>query len=638
MNTQNNHEEISKSDQQRAERDKRLDSMKNADGSKKKIRTGPKPWKIALIIVIIAAVVLGLVWLVLRNNGYREINTPAGSIDGKNISALEANFYAGMQFQNMIPAGAFTENGKSILAQSYPMADGEVMSVRDSILTNFRQQIVEVKFLSEEAHKNNFELSDEDKALIDDFAKQVQEGAAASQMTPDDLLRSLCGPGASLNTIRPILEEQLLSDRYRMAKLDEMEVSDEEMETYYESNKDDLDKVDLRVFTINAASPEPEKKDEAKASEESAESEKDVDASEEDDKNAADEADKDDENQDGEQDSDKASDKDSDEKTENADKKLEDADKQERLIQEARDKAQKMLDGVKDEKSFRELATQYAANESERENIEKNDSTMVSGAQKNLLQPDMAAWAFDSERKEGDKTVIDGPGGSSIVYFIRRYRDERPIYNSRHILIKLADDLTDEALDKAKEDAKAEAERILELYRSGEQTEEAFGELAKEYSQDPGSKDRGGLYENIMPGSFVKPYEDWMAEEGRKAGDVGIVYAESGNYKGYHIIYFVGAGDPAWKVNVSATLRAQALRAWINDNTATLYFKDNPEGMKLVIPADPDAAASVQESLNKVKETEEGGEDAGDQPHDTEPEASQEAEKPSDETAAEESK
>ena len=46
--------------------------------------------------------------------------------------------------------------------------------------------------------------------------------------------------------------------------------------------------------------------------------------------------------------------------------------------------------------------------------------------------------------------------------------------------------------------------KILTRAKAGED----FGELAKRFSEDPGSKDKGGLYENFKRGTMVKPFED----------------------------------------------------------------------------------------------------------------------------------
>lgn len=50
---------------------------------------------------------------------------------------------------------------------------------------------------------------------------------------------------------------------------------------------------------------------------------------------------------------------------------------------------------------------------------------------------------------------------------------------------------------------RAQAEEVLNRAKAGED----FAALAKEFSTDPGSKDKGGLYENIRMGQMVKPFE-----------------------------------------------------------------------------------------------------------------------------------
>jgi peptidyl-prolyl cis-trans isomerase D len=89
-----------------------------------------------------------------------------------------------------------------------------------------------------------------------------------------------------------------------------------------------------------------------------------------------------------------------------------------------------------------------------------------------------------------------------------------------HILIKI-NDKTDEAT------AKAKAQSLLKRVQSGE----SFAKLAKEYSQDPGSAERGGDLGLFGRGTMVQPFEDsvFALEEGKLSG---LVQSPSG----FHII------------------------------------------------------------------------------------------------------
>ena len=69
----------------------------------------------------------------------------------------------------------------------------------------------------------------------------------------------------------------------------------------------------------------------------------------------------------------------------------------------------------------------------------------------------------------------------------------------RHILLS-----TQGKSDAEKAEIRKKMEGILERARAGED----FAALAKEYTDDPGSKENGGLYENFGRGRMVKPFED----------------------------------------------------------------------------------------------------------------------------------
>ena len=92
----------------------------------------------------------------------------------------------------------------------------------------------------------------------------------------------------------------------------------------------------------------------------------------------------------------------------------------------------------------------------------------------------------------------------------------------RHILL-----LTQEKTPAQKADIRKKMEEILARAKKGED----FAALAKEYSEDPGSKENGGLYEDFGRGKMVKPFEEaaFTVPIGEISGIVETTY-------GYHIL------------------------------------------------------------------------------------------------------
>ncbi len=92
----------------------------------------------------------------------------------------------------------------------------------------------------------------------------------------------------------------------------------------------------------------------------------------------------------------------------------------------------------------------------------------------------------------------------------------------RHILL-----MTQGKSDSAKKAIRKKMEGILARAKKGED----FAKLAKKYSEDPGSKDNGGLYKDFGRGRMVKPFEDaaFNTPVGKISGIIETRY-------GYHIL------------------------------------------------------------------------------------------------------
>ncbi len=84
-------------------------------------------------------------------------------------------------------------------------------------------------------------------------------------------------------------------------------------------------------------------------------------------------------------------------------------------------------------------------------------------------------------------------------------------------------------------DKKATAEQILSRAKAGED----FAKLAAEFSQDPGSKDKGGLYEGVTKGKMVPEFE--AAALALEPGNVSPNLVETPY--GYHIIKLEKKGE-----------------------------------------------------------------------------------------------
>ena len=93
----------------------------------------------------------------------------------------------------------------------------------------------------------------------------------------------------------------------------------------------------------------------------------------------------------------------------------------------------------------------------------------------------------------------------------------------RHILVKFAGEKPEEH-----DAAKVKAQGIFDRVKKGED----FTKLAKEFSDDPGSKDKGGMYPGEMVEQFVEPFK--KAVESVKPGEL-VPYLVETQF-GYHVI------------------------------------------------------------------------------------------------------
>lgn len=398
------------------------------------------------------------------------------------------------------------------------------------------EQLKQVYALTEEAEAAGFEY--DAAADVDAAVESLETSAGDADMTVSEYVKASYGSLATLDNVKSFVEKSSIATAYYNSVEDATEVTSDEVNAYYDENKDNYDSVDYLICKIEADMPEEETEAaETDAVEtEIAESET---LSEE----------------------------------EQAAKEAEEEAVKAAAMEEAKAKADEMLTQVTDESSFSPLYADYATDntvEFEKTNVKKSAVSPTA----------VAEWLFDNARQAGDKTVIEDSTNNAyyVVYFKERYLDHAKTVDVRHILIRAdaetTDDMTDEekttAEENAKSEAKKKAEDVYEEWKNGDATEDSFAALANTYSEDTGSNTNGGLYEAVTQGQMVTSFNDWIFDVARKPGDTDIVESEYG----YHIMYFVGDNAEQWYVNIENTLRSNKMQEYITNLTADIEVVD----------------------------------------------------------------
>ena len=130
--------------------------------------------------------------------------------------------------------------------------------------------------------------------------------------------------------------------------------------------------------------------------------------------------------------------------------------------------------------------------------------------------------------------------------------------------------------DEAWAEAEKKANDLLTEWQNGEHTEDSFAFMAAENSQDPGSVENGGLYEDIYPGKMVDEFDAWCFDPARQPGDTGIVETSYG----VHVMYFDGFGNSYRDTLVENALRTADYNAWHDGVVGDNAYTTVPFGMK----------------------------------------------------------
>ena len=505
-----------------------------------------------VIYTVIGVVVAVLVAaLLIWRTGFFQSRATAATVGGRTLTAAELGYY--------YYSARYSE---FYIYDYYGLTPPSDSAVRDNETgQTYREYFLETALSSAQENlaladmaRKNGHTEAEVKATLDARIKNLKAAASSSGVTYSAYLKAMYGPYMSAGVFEKLYTENLLANLAYNDKGDELldGYTEAELSAYYEADNH-ADTLDTFEYSCLYFTP-VEEKDEDDSGENAGN-----DASEGENNDAPDGEDNNAPEGENTDDPDKSDGGDSDKNDEDAQKQA--------ALAKAEARAVAAMEALKDGESVSSLAEQYEladANYSDHE-----EGVGVSSAPAAIREKLLSM-------KDGDVELVEnGESGYYVVALHSRRLVQDPTRDVRHILIR-AETTTDGSgnvkapTDAAWTAAKEKIEAIQAEYKAGAKTEDSFAALANEKSDD-GDGTTGGLYEGQPDGAFVPEFNEWVFNSSRQSGDVSdpIRHAgdpeKSGQYWGYHLIYYVGENEAYWKRVARNALATEDLKAWMEE-------------------------------------------------------------------------
>ena len=506
-------EQLTEAEKYRLERKKRIEKEKKKKNSYiNRNREMVKKAEKTLGIVVGCVAICAIICLLLSYFGVFNRLFTAVKVDGKSISVAEMNCaYADVRNQVYNASQQYEESyGSGFYSQDTKSTDSCVYDSTKTWGEYFEEQALEhIKqiYAFKDAEGNT--LTEDQQKEISETFNTLAESAKSNNFSLNAYIREVYGVGVNKSLLRSWLENIYKAQNAQTAIQDNFKstLTDEKIEEYYNEHKASYTTAKVMAYTVNVDTSALDLDSKGDLS------------NEEIDKLIKTEAGK---------------------SRKNADKLLSAAKISKSEFVKAINSYEKSKNG--------DSATTYKEADLELEGV-------ISTAMTSLGE-DSQQWIANSKSAAQTNVVYNADYENKsfsydIIYVITPAENYTTV-NVRHILIQPSDTESDDSWKEAKE----EIESIYKQYKK-KATEAYFSTLAGEKSSDPGSKDNGGLYENVTPGQMVDTFNDWCFDSSRKAGDTGIVKTSYG----YHLMYFVSNNGAYWKTQVPTDMA--------NDNSET---------------------------------------------------------------------
>lgn len=205
-----------------------------------------KKYRLYAIIAVITAVLVAA--LLIWDSGVIQRNFPAYTVNGQGYSVTDVDYYFYNQYNSVAMYGEYYGLDTSVSLKEQEYTDGQTWY--DYLMEQTYSALGEVAALTQAAQEEGYTISEEGQANIDSAMESVKSAAAQYGITEGSYLNYTYGRYMTTSAFKKAVTQYYLAQDYADHKTESFEISDEDMNAYYEENAATLDTFDYEAYYL----------------------------------------------------------------------------------------------------------------------------------------------------------------------------------------------------------------------------------------------------------------------------------------------------------------------------------------------------------------------------------------------------
>ena len=212
---------------------------------------------IAIVFVLVAAALL--VW----NSNVIQRGSAAVTVEGETYSAAEVSYFYHVAYNSIAQNQYASYYG---LSTSTPLTQQSLSDMAKTLLgvsedmtwdayfkEAAKKSLIQITMLKKGAAEKGITWNDDMQKELDSTMETLVSYAKSAGKSEGEYLKQLYGSNMTKKIFQGILKDTIIASHYQQDYIDSLQYTDEELQKYYEENKNSFDVANYEMVTFNGA-------------------------------------------------------------------------------------------------------------------------------------------------------------------------------------------------------------------------------------------------------------------------------------------------------------------------------------------------------------------------------------------------